>query len=377
MTLLQNVDVLTGPDAGRRDMLLAGQRIEKIRPAGEGAGLCRADEVIDCAGQCAFPGLIDAHVHIIGGGGEEGAASRVPEIDFGGIVTAGVTTLVGLLGADAVTRSLECLYAKAKALEAQGITTYLYAGSYSLPAVTFTGSLMRDLVLIDKVIGAGEIAISDHRSSQPDTRQLLQLASEVHLGGMLGGKAGVVHLHVGDGREGLGPLLALEEQSDLPKDEFVPTHVNRSPALFRQAVEYCRAGGHIDLTAGETAGIPVPRAVRSLMESGTDLSLVTVSSDANGSIPGGGAGKIGALYDDLRRGIVDEHLPAAAVLGLATVNAARLLKLVPRKGVIREGADADIVVADRSFHVQTVFAMGRRVAAGGRALPAGRQTEEN
>ena len=363
-TLLRNIEIVTGPGAGRRDILLAGRSIGKLLPAGEGDGFCRADEVIDGTGLIAFPGLIDPHVHIIGGGGEQGAVSRVPEIGFGEIAAAGVTTLVGLLGADAVTRSLDCLYAKAKALEAQGVTTYLYSGSYALPAVTFTGSLTRDLVLIDKVIGAGEIAISDHRSSQPNTRQLLELASQTHLGGMLGGKAGVVHLHVGDGRAGLGPLLEVEKQSDLPMEEFVPTHVNRSPALFRQAVEYCRAGGHIDLTAGETAGIPVPQAVRGLMESGADLSLVTVSSDANGSIPGGGAGKIQALYDDLRGCIVAERLPAAAVLGLATVNTARLLKLLPRKGVIQEGADADVVVADPDFRVRMVFAMGRRLDDG-------------
>jgi beta-aspartyl-dipeptidase (metallo-type) len=279
-----------------------------------------------------------------------------------------VTTLVGLLGADGITKSLESLLAKAKSLETLGITTFIYSGSYSLPAVTFTQNMLRDLVLIDKVIGAGEIAISDHRSSQPSISDLLKLASDTHLGGLIGGKAGVVHLHIGDGKSGLSPLLQLEHESDLPIEQFVPTHVNRNPELFEQAMEYCKNGGNIDLTAGETVGLPVPEALKKLLDSGIDVSRVTVSSDANGSIPGGGVSEIKALYSDIRNCVVNEGMNPETAFHFVTENVAKILKLYPKKGTLREGSDADIVLIDKDYHIQKLFCKGKLTVDNGRVI---------
>ena len=41
-----------------------------------------------------MPGLVDGHVHVIGGGGNEGYASRIPELWVGELVEAGITTVV-------------------------------------------------------------------------------------------------------------------------------------------------------------------------------------------------------------------------------------------------------------------------------------------
>lgn len=361
LTLLKGLECFCPQYSGKNDILIINNKIEKICEPGRLEGNPLLDEEWDCGGFMAFPGIIDQHVHIIGGGGEQGPASRIGEIDVQDVFSAGVTTLVGLLGADCCTKNLESLYAKAKSLENQGLTTYIYSGSYSLPAVTLTQNIMRDLCFIDKVIGTGEIAISDHRSSHADTEELLKIASDTHLGGMLGGKAGVVHLHVGDGRKGLEPLLELEEKSELPKDQFVPTHVNRNPDLFRQAQEYCRNGGNIDLTAGEKAGIPVPDAVEQLVNSGMDLSRVTVSSDANGSIPSGGVSRIASLYADIRRTIIEKGIEPSAAFRLVTENVAKILKIYPNKGTLREGGDADILITDRDCQIQKLFSMGKIV----------------
>jgi hypothetical protein len=59
-----------------------------------------------------------------------------------------------------------------------------------------------DIVHVDRVIGVGEVALSDHRSSQPTFDELAKLGAEAHVGGLMTGKAGVVHLHLGDGRAG-------------------------------------------------------------------------------------------------------------------------------------------------------------------------------
>lgn len=342
-------------------MLIAAGQIIGIAAPGTFAGAPALDSVVDGRGLIAFPGLIDQHVHITGGGGEEGFASKIPELPARSLYSSGITTVVGLLGADGTTRGMENLYAKAKALEAEGLTTYIYAGSYGLPPVTLTGSLRRDIVFIDKVLGAGEIALSDHRSSNPDARALIRLASEVHLGGMLSGKAGVVHLHIGDGKAGLRPLTDCLAQSDLPPDMFVPTHINRNPVLFRQGVDYCRTGGNIDLTAGETAGLPVPDAVRELKNTLQELSRVTVSSDAGGSgaATGDGVAPPGALYADFCEIIRQNVLPPNEAVALFTENVARRLKLYPKKGVLQPGSDADILLTDQNYQIRMVYAQGR------------------
>jgi beta-aspartyl-dipeptidase (metallo-type) len=368
LTLLRNIDCYCPKHSGKKDILIADSKIYRMRPAGEIKASELIEKEIECDGLLAFPGLIDQHVHITGGGGEQSFQSRTPEIDINQILLAGVTTVVGLLGADGCTRSLENLYAKAKALEAQGITTFIYSGSYSLPAVTFTESITRDLVLIDKVVGMGEIAVSDHRSSQPQLFTLLKAASDTHLGGLLSGKAGVMHIHIGDGKGGLSPVTEMLENSDLPAEMFVPTHTNRNPSLFERAARFLHGGGHIDMTAGETAGIAVPAAVRRLCDEQSDMSLVTVSSDAGGSIPGGGVSKISVLYDDFRNMITQEKIPPETAVSLFTENVARLLKLFPKKGVLSEGSDADILITDKNYNLIKLICMGKLKVDSGTVL---------
>jgi beta-aspartyl-dipeptidase (metallo-type) len=356
LILLKQLECFTPEPIGKQDILICHDKIAQIQPKITISAPFL--QVIDCEGLYAFPGLMDQHVHILGGGGELGFSSHVKEIDLDEIVDAGVTTLVGLLGADSCMRSLEALYAKGKALEQAGITTYLYSGAYSMPPVTFTGSIVRDLVLIDKVVGIGEIALSDHRSSHAGIEELLSASSDAHLGGLLSGKAGVVHLHMGDGKAGLTPLLQIWAQSDLPIEQFVPTHVNRNRKLFRQAVDFCLSGGNIDLTSGEQDGIPVPEAVRILLNAGCSLSRVTVSSDANGSCPGGGAARIQTLWEDVMRCIKDQRISKEQAFCLVSRNVAQVLKLSATKGSLTEGKDADLLVTDRSLKLKKVYARG-------------------
>lgn len=357
--LLKNVECYSPKYQGLKDILIGGDKIFKIAKPGAVPESGIFERIIDCGGLMAFPGLIDQHIHLAGGGGEQGFLSRIPDVDLNQIIKAGVTTVVGLLGADNITRSPENLYAAAKALELKGITTYLYTGSYSVPIVTFTGSVIKDLVLIDKVIGTGEIAVSDHRSSQPTIEQLQKLASDTHLGGLLGNKAGVMHIHIGDGKKGLQPFLDIVNGCDLPIETFVPTHCNRNPQLFTEAAKYCLTGGYIDLTAGETAGLAVKDAIAALAAMKVDLSRVTVSSDANGSIPGGGISLEETLLEDIKSCIVENKTDTETAFSLATSNVARILKLYPKKGTLQEGGDADILLTDKNYNVNKLIAMGK------------------
>ncbi|WP_153014652.1 beta-aspartyl-peptidase [Syntrophomonas wolfei] len=371
--LLKNGHCFAPDDMGIKDILLAYDKICDIKDKILPADLWDV-EVIDCQDCLVCPGIIDQHVHITGGGGEQGPISRIPEIMFSKIVEAGVTTVVGVLGFDSITRSIAGLLAKARGLEAEGITTYIYTGSYGSPTETLTGRVLTDIALLDKVIGVGEIAIADYRSNHPSLQDLRTLASEANAGGMLGAKAGVLHLHVGDGEEGLQSLFRLVEESDFPINMFVPTHINRNATLFDQGIEFLKKGGQIDLTAGETKGYSVAEALAMLVAQGINLEKVTVSSDGNGSASNeSGISNIDQLFYDIRACILENNLQLSMVIKTVTLNPARILKLYPQKGCLLPGSDADILILrENDLSIYRLLARGQVVVEDQKAVKKGK-----
>ena len=385
-TLIRNAEIFTPDYAGTNDVLIAGSKIAAIRPdISIPKGLTDFQE-IDGSQKILAPGFIDQHVHIAGGGGEGGPVSRTPEISLSKLTLAGVTTVVGLLGVDGITRSVAELLTKARALEEEGITAYIYTGAYEIPTRTLTGNVRSDLVLIDKVIGTGEIAISDHRSAQPTMEMLTKLASESRVGGLLGKKPGIVHVHIGDGKQGLALLFEIVKNTDIPITQFVPTHVNRLDRLFAEAIEFLKLGGNIDLTAGITKenespqALEVHEALRRLVDAKANLSRVTVSSDANGSMPqfdkdgrlvGIGVGSVAELWKDIAKAVRKEVIPFPAALALVTRNVAELLKISATKGNIAVDSDADIVLLDKEYNINTVIAKGKLMVKNGQAVVKG------
>lgn len=377
--LLKNGHCFMPEDAGKKDILVAYGTICKISEQINAENLWDL-EILDCEGKIVCPGFIDQHVHILGGGGEEGPESRIPELMLGDIISAGVSTLVGVLGVDDITRNIAGLLTKARAIEAEGPTTYIYTGSYGIPTATLTGKVVSDITLIDKIIGVGEVAISDYRSSHPDMQMLKSLAYEAKIGGLLGKKAGVVHIHVGDGKKGLTPLMDLLEDSEFPPEMFVPTHLNRNKKLFEQAVQYALKGGNIDLTAGESSetGYSIPDAMEILLSRGINMDRVTLSSDGNGSIPsnqggGIGVGKIMRLFDDVKECILNRKIDIQTVLKTVTSNVAKILKLYPKKGLLSVESDADILVLDeRDLSIESLLIKGTIYINGGKIVKKGK-----
>ncbi len=366
-------------DLGVKDILIGLGKILKVEENISQEQLWDM-QVVDCRGKLICPGFIDQHVHILGGGGEEGPVSRIPEICLSDLTTAGVCTLVGVLGIDSMTRSIGELLAKARALQTEGVNTFIYTGSYSIPTATLTGSVMKDIAFIDKVVGVGEIAISDYRSSHPTVQMLKSIASEAKIGGLVGGKAGIVHIHVGDGKDGLMPLLKLTEESDFPVDMFVPTHINRNKTIFEQGMEYTKRGGFIDLTAGEKTGkgYSVPDALEILVANGIEIERVTVSSDGNGSIPSEdsgntGVGKVMQLFDDIRSSILNKNIDIEKAVKTVTSNVAKVLKIFPRKGALSKGSDADILVLNEGdLSIDKLMINGEFFIDNGNVLRKGR-----
>ncbi len=384
MILVHDVETYAPDPAGRTDLLLAGTRIERIA-----SGLALPEglaETIPGDGLVAVPGLVDAHVHIAGGGGEGGFATRTPELALGDAIRGGVTTVVGCLGTDGVARGLPALLARAFALEEEGLSTFILTGSYGVPPVTLTGSVERDLMLVEKVVGVGEVAISDHRSSQPTFEELARITADARRGGILSGKAGVVNVHLGGGPSGLALLRRLVEETEIPATQFLPTHLNRNASLFEEATAWALRGGWADLTTSNVpaffaAGSVKPsRGLARMLEAGVDPSRITFTSDGQGSLPdyddegrllGLHVGRVASLLEEVRDAVLADGVPLPVALGVATRNPARALGL-RRKGVLAEGGDADVVLLRRDdLSVHTVVARGRVLMKEGRVLAKG------
>jgi beta-aspartyl-dipeptidase (metallo-type) len=265
------------------------------------------------------------------------------------------------------------LYGKVMELRARGLAAFMLNGSYRLPAATLTGDVVRDLVLVEPLIGTGEVAISDHRSSQPSAAELRRLAADVHLGGTLSGKRGTVLVHVGDGPRGLAPIEEALEGSQLPHRIFFPTHVNRNRRLLRQALGFVAAGGFADITASTTeqlvdAGeVPALQALREAIEAGAPAQRLTLSSDAGGSLPlyrdgelaGLQAASPKALLQVLRSAIRSHPDLVEAVIAAITRNPAEAYGLAS-KGRVEPGADADLVLLDPGTgQLSEVYCAGR------------------
>ena len=369
LTLIRNASVFAPEALGLRQLLVGGGRILWIGDADEPAPFVPGLDVVDLAGKRLIPGLIDGHAHVTGGGGEGGFATRVPPVPLSRFTTAGVTTVIGVLGTDDLARTPGELLASVHALREQGLGAFAWCGGYHLPPVTLTGSVRGDIVFLDPVIGVGELAISDHRSSQPTFDEFVRVASEAHVAGLMTGKAGVLHLHLGDGVRGLALVRRALDETELPARVFHPTHINRRKSLFEEALGLAKRGCTVDITAfpvGEDEDAwSAADAWERYHAAGAPAERLTISSDAGGCLPTFDhdgrlcrmdVGSAHALLDTIRALLARGHA-LDAVLPAFTRNIARHLRLAG-KGDIMIGADADLVALDADGHVADVMAQG-------------------
>jgi len=380
LTLLLNAELYDPEPRGRVHLLVGGERVLWVGREVPAIGV--PVEEHDLGGQRVIPGLIDCHVHLTGGGGEAGPETRVPPVALSRMTTGGVTTAIGVLGTDDAIRTPGELVTVARGLNVDGLTAYCMTGGYHLPPVTITGNVRRDLVLIDLILGVGEVAISDHRSSQPTLDELLRVAADAHVGGLMSGKAGILHLHVGDGERGLQPVRDALDRSEIPAPVFHPTHVNRRRALFEEALALAERGCTVDVTSFPVAedqdGWSAVAALTRYLAAGLPPERVTVSSDGGGCLPvfdrdgrvvEMDVGRPASLIETLA-GLVECGQPLERVLPPFTSNPARLLRLT-RKGQLGVGADADLVVLDERGGAAEVMARGRWHVREGRAVVRG------
>ena len=347
---------------GRASVLLTDGKIGKVGDVdlravetfGKAVGI--EVEILDAEGCVVTPGLIDPHIHLLGGSGERGFGTQTPEFFVSEIVRHGITTVVGTLGVDTTMKTLPGLLAKVKGLREDGLNAFMWTGGYNVPPKTILGSARDDIMFIEEVIGVGEVAISDKRASAPDMNELAKTISDAYIGGMLAKKAGVTHFHVGDGGRRLQPIRELLEGYYCEPDWLYLTHVERSEALMREAIDLARLGVAVDIDVVEE---DLAKWVKFYRDHDGDPAQLTVSTDASQSSPR-------SLHEQLVSCVLEHRLPLEDMIAFMTSNTARILKLHD-KGTLETGKMGDVLVMRRdTLEVEHVLSKGEPMVRSGR-----------
>jgi beta-aspartyl-dipeptidase (metallo-type) len=364
MLLIKNTNLYSPKSLGKKDILISNGKIVAIDD--EIVNHSVFSEVWDAKGAITTPGFIDQHIHVIGAGGKHGFASMTPQLNLGDLINCGTTTVVGLLGTDGSTRSIKTLFSKTQALNQEGITAYMYTGYYGLDKVYLMNSLQEDMIYIDSVIGC-KIAISDIRSSYPSALELLRLLRNVRVGGMLSGKKGILHLHLGALSSKMDLLFEIIENYEFPIEHISPTHVGRTKELFDQAISFAKMGGMIDITTGASKYTDPYKSVLYALDNNVSIDNMTFSSDGNAGLDkldknNNLVGFKSAPFDKNFEEVINLHklggIPLEDALKLITSNPAKNLGL-KNKGQVKVNSDADLCFLNSDLELNTVIANGK------------------
>lgn len=374
--LIKGAHVYAPEDLGICDVLTVGKQVVAV---GKDLTATLPElETIDAKGLILTPGFIDQHIHVTGGGGEGGPKTRTPELVLSELIACGTTSVVGVSGTDGSSRSMPNLLGKVRALQAEGVSAWMYTSNYAYPPTTLTSCVRDDLYFVPEVLGV-KIAMGDHRSSFPTQEEVMRLLTQIRVGAMVAGKLGVLHIHLGNI---VGPFDMLLEcvKRGMPIQHIRPTHCARHPDVFKGAIEFGLAGGYVDITTGGSCAVGTPaHGVKSVLEAGVVADHITMSSDGHGSVPrfndkgemiGLGIGGVACNLKEVKRLIGELGVPMTTALSVITSNVAKALQL-PGKGVVKAGNCADLNLFDENMNLVHVFAKGRQMMRNGEIIVKG------
>ena len=371
-TLYKNAELYTPNAMGKKDILLWEDKVFGI---GENLETPKGYEgkEVDATGKIMMPGIVDTHVHITGGGGEGGFTTRMSELTFDEAVSAGVTAMVGVLGTDGYGRRPEDVLIKCMQLNELGFDCYMLTGSYTLPVVNILGEIAKDVIFFEKIIGAGEIALNDHRGSCLGYSDLLRIACDVRNGARLAGKKGTVNVHLGNYLGAFKTLLEVAKTDITLRPIMIPTHINRTKEVFEESLEWIDFGGYADITGGNLGGAGAwsgTEAMELLYERNGNLENITMTSDGCGSMPSFDAlgnligiekGTSSILLEELRQVMKNGKIPFETAILPITKNGADAFGMKTGSGVIEVGGKANLLLLDAEGYLKTTVLNGKEV----------------
>lgn len=365
--LIRNAYVFAPKELGVTDVLMVGEKILAVAPnlSASLPGL----SIIDATGFILAPGFVDAHVHVLGGGGVNGPDTRAPAISAGELIRAGITTVVGVLGADVMTRKLPDLLAKVRELKALGVSAWMYTSNFSYPPVTLTQSVADDVALVSEVLGA-KLAMGDVNGSFPSSQAILEMLSQIRQAAVTVNKQGLLHVHLGSIPN---PFDIFEEiaASGFPIGTHLrPTHYARTEFLLKSACTYAMGASdrYIDITTDGPCYLGHPAAaVSAAVSCGVPVEQITLSSDGHGVVPrfdadgniaGQAVGEVARNHETMVELVRDFSFPLSDALSLITSNAADSLGLA-NQGRLETGACANAVLLNQNLQIVAVVSRGQ------------------
>ena len=423
------VGVPSRADGRGVELWVGGGSILAVRPEhqsnGSNSGAWNDNDppAIDCRGLAVLPGLVDLSLYVSGDCTAEGGyLDRTPEASLADLLHAGVTTFVGVLGRDTVSRSPKALLAKVRGLnKAGGLTGLVCTGAadgfWPPPSLTGNGA-SNDLALVNEVVASGTFAVSDPghpAGSDTPPADLARACGDCFAASALSGKPGLVYCRVGSGPTGLDPLRDLmtlhfpggaesgRALSILPTMPPGLVHDGDDDALFEDCSAWLSDGGRVCLSAGTSIGATVAACLR-LHRAGVrgsthrapgssscsegrpwPANCVCVASDAFAVLSSGTSGNTSsssdlspetrpplrygrpnALLEVVRRLVLEHNLALDVAVAFASSHPAAALRMEKRKGLLKSGADADLLLVDaQSLELVAVIANGRLVKAPG------------
>jgi len=391
MKVIRNARLYAPESVGLRDIVIADGRIIAVHEPGLDVGGLDC-EVLDVQGAIVCPGFVDNHAHVLGGGGGLGFSSRAPELQASQLVRGGITSVIGMLGFDATTKSMAALLAKTKALREDGLSAYCLTGAtLEHPVPTLTGRIRTDIAYVNEIIGVGEISISELGYGYDSYGEGAQYVAKAAVAGLLAGrlsrKSGYLCLQVPPYRDAvLKPMFDVVEKTGIPIGQFIPSHVNQTDGYMDDAIRWGRQGGWVDIGANYSPENNYSRATlphiayMRLVEAGVSPEHVLISSDGNGAPPKEEKGEnkprvanympMRNLHMVFRRLVKEAGIPLEQALRAVTVNVANATGL-QTKGRIEVGYDADLLVLNDDLTIRHVVALGQTMMLDGTLVRRG------